>query len=625
MHGPALVSRALDNRWHIPDGVRRLPFIVGPREHEPAESILVRLALANGYRTIQRLLRATPHFPGRLCHSDLTRGKCIALATRLGGLAEGSLDGPTPHRAAGGITLHGHYFRRLRTIGNARVCPACLADDTKHLDGRKPTRPHRRNFWEIHNIGACPFHMVPLVDSCPKCNTRLELTKSSVSCACDPRVDLRRMAGEAVPDEDMVHDRWLLGRLGIGEQREHGFLDAMAPDLGSRLCLIVGTLVENEFKALTGAFRASYSVRARSLGWRVLQEWPLSFDAFLDGLIAHNSAANKLRAMRTARYSGLFNPLCREEAPGLEIVFDAIRSHASRNLLISPKTHIRGHIFKLGEEVAIVHASQLAGCSRGRFVEICEALDLPMINRGYSGAAVVPTAYVGAVKGFWKNSVEAVEICKILGCNHKVVDNLAQLGVLRIKLKGKSRVSTVFQRSDFEKILNAISTPLEENIEFSDDLITEKQAVKAIWRGEAAILKGLVSGELRAIGRQPGTDGFEGMIFRRSDLLSAIPKLTGSVPSLSVLNEAGWQASTIAYLKRMGYLKNNQRAIDLADLKEFQEQYVAMREMLQWDGDRSARRIRQILEAARIEPEIAPRKHITGFWPRLPAQRALWP
>lgn len=615
----------LREAWHLPTDVERLPLIVAQREHEPAESVLLRLAIANGYFSIPRLLSATPNFPKKLVVEDLTRQKCIALAERLGGLAEGPLEKATPHRTLPGITLYGHYFKKFRTIGKARVCPACLAADTKNLAGRELLRPYRRNWWEIHNIGACPFHSTALIDSCPKCGTRLRLTKSAVSCACDPRVDLRRVTGVRVPNEDIVHDRWLLGRLGICEQHEHAFLDMLSPDIGSHLCLIIGTLIESGFQlSRTCTLRASYSVRARSLGWRVLQEWPHSFDAFLDQLIEHNNSTNKLKAMRTASYSGLYQHLRRERSPELEVVYEAIKAHAARTHLVAESTRFFGHKLALGDKVALHHAAKLAGCGPGRFVAISKTLNLPSLGRAASGTRTVPTGHVEVVKNFWDSSIEAVQVAKILGCNHKTVDMMIEMGVLRVRLKGKVAVSTLFDRGDFDMLLKAISAPLEELDELADDLITVRQAVAIVWRGEATILKGLLSGDIRAVARSPGKEGFKGMILRRSEVIDAIPKLTGKALSFSVLKKIGWEAGTIRYLQRLGYLKHERRYyVDVAELKAFQKQYVAMKEMLRWEGEHSVHGIRKILKAGGIEPEIRTQSNVTGFWPRGPAQRAL--
>lgn len=115
------------------------------------------------------------------------------------------------------------------------------------------------------------------------------------------------------------------------------------------------------------------------------------------------------------------------------------------------------------------------------------------------------------------------------------------------------------------------------------------------------------------------------MLFSRSEIVAAIPKLTGMVLSYHVAKELGWQPKTFQYLKRNGYLTDKRpRYVDPAELAEFQKQFVSMTEMRSWKGARSTIKIRRILDAKGIPPEIPIQDGgITSFWPRLAAKRAL--
>lgn len=345
------MSKDLSGLWHLPDNVGRLPFTVQPRELEPAESIIYRLALANGYSTVRRMLHSTPNFPQILYSYAMTRERSIALAVRLGDLPRASLEAATPHRTRRRTTVLGHNFLKFRRIHDARICPMCIADDMKSFDGPERLRPFRRNWWEIHSIGACVIHAVPLVGSCPKCRKGLSLTGSSVKCDCDPRAELWSAASQVVPDEDMVHDRWLLGRLGVVDKVEHSFLDTLRPDMGSQLCLIIGNIIEHQFSlSTTDQPRPSFSVGARSRGWRALQNWPRSFEQFLDRLYDRHEMTDQNDQQHLGVYGGLNLQLTKQGALELKAVFTAMRDH-KRGRLAAAKAQVR-NAPSLGEHVA---------------------------------------------------------------------------------------------------------------------------------------------------------------------------------------------------------------------------------------------------------------------------------
>ena len=222
--------------------------------------------------------------------------------------------------------------------------------------------------------------------------------------------------------------------------------------------------------------------------------------------------------------------------------------------------------------------------------------------------------------------MEAVEVSKLLSCGPKIIDKLVDTGALRLKLKGNLSKTGLVDRSDVERLTAAIAISLEEMHELGEHHLTVKQAYRLTLFGEAGILTALAFGHLRAIGRLPGVPGFKSLIFDRTELIQAIEVTTGKALCARILNEKGWKAGTLLYLKRMGYLGADLRAhyVDLAELKEFVAHHVSMGEMLEWEGTPPTwRAIRKILRTNGVFPVIPVGPKVSGFWPRSHARQAL--
>ena len=324
------------------------------------------------------------------------------------------------------------------------------------------------------------------------------------------------------------------------------------------LCLIIGATVSNEYSiSRTHVLRPLYSANMRSIGWDALHDWPLSFRKFLDSIVAKNLKGKK--SIRTAIYSGLANQLMQLGSSDLDVVFEEMRKHIRSKTTTSLKTRVAGRFVGLSETVAIHHAAVVVGCGPGRFVEICDRLNVSTFSCSQSGVDVISTEDLERIRNFWFESIEAVQIAKALKCNYKTIDRMIDMDLLRVKIPGRAAVSPLVEREEFDMIMKAVTKPLPEVSEPDEDHITLRQAVRVIWGGEATILKGLMLGKIQSIGLSPGKAGFKGMMFRRSDLLNSLEDLTGKISCQEGLSTYRWQAGTILFLKRNGYISSESR------------------------------------------------------------------
>jgi hypothetical protein len=310
----------------------------------------------------------------------------------------------------------------------------------------------------------------------------------------------------------------------------------------------------------------------------------------------------------------------------LEPVYDAIRNHATRHQLISPTTRILGQKLNLGKNVALSAAAKIAGCGEKRFLQISDALELPLVEQPVVGTHIVPTANVEIVTDLIASSIEATELARQLGCRATVITRLVDGGMLGLKLPGNVTATDLIDRSDAEKLISVISEEFDEIIDLKDQHITAKQATRLAVFGIVGVLTAIISRNIRGIGRIPGNPGFMGVIFDRRELLEAVCSIFGTALYRDIISCYGWGTSTLLQLKRMGYLDADLRSdyIYVEELKKFMADHVSMNEMIDWqEAPNSWGAIRRILRECGVQPTVPSSHKVSAFWPRKAAREAL--
>src|SRR5690606_13001331 len=143
----------------------------------------------------------------------------------------------------------------------------------------------------------------------------------------------------------------------------------------------------------------------------------------------------------------------------------------------------------LSEKVTLRHAAELAGCGAARFLEICDELKLPIVVDPDRIRTTVPTEHIGPVENFWNGSIEVSELRKVLGFDQNLLRKLIDNGDVLVRLKSRIPVSSLLDRDDAKLLIDAISQPLEEVTESSEDFVTLRQVVSTFWISEPIILK----------------------------------------------------------------------------------------------------------------------------------------
>ncbi|WP_284261275.1 TniQ family protein [Bradyrhizobium iriomotense] len=205
---------------------------------EPAYGLAQRLARRNGVNSLASFCADMG-----ISAADLINGRA---ADRIAALARADLDSleRVTVRAEQDqqIRLGGEFLKQDQwSFRSLRVCPECLREDLKGT-GHPDYRAHKRSWWNLTFIHACPFHGTFLVTRSP----------ADIRNSLDPEVlDVRYAGGgncdlALVPIDgrrltDIRPEKYFLGRLGFMPRSNHETLDALSLGQAVELLDRIGT------------------------------------------------------------------------------------------------------------------------------------------------------------------------------------------------------------------------------------------------------------------------------------------------------------------------------------------------------------------------------------------------
>ncbi|UXC90286.1 hypothetical protein EGM87_14715 [Sphingobium sp. RSMS] len=509
----------------------------------------------------------------------------------------------------------------MPAVARTRVCLGCLRDDHEAFDGPLDSRPYRRNWWIIPNISSCPYHALPLLDACPNCQSAFNPLQSPIRCNCNPHFDLRQFAQVRLDEEALDHDRWLLGRIGVGEKVAHELLDSMSPDTASRLCFIVGASSKKNCLIIKRNITSKMAAEFNNAGWTILNDWPKNFHAALDGIVF----SRKQDGPKNVSKGGLYQPLVRylwdeRGTDELEVIRQYIRDHARQHLAVTPNTRILGKAVGPGRLTTLRATVEDTGVGVPHAEEICKELGISLDQDNPRGS-LITRADAARIEKYCSQVIPRSALAGLLGCSSETIAKLIDNGTLRVRLKREFDVliwrDEVDQLSEFLEIPERKPNPSEACI----------QHILTIVRCEFyEMMVAALKGSIKPVCRTRNKYGWRGFCFSIKEAYSATLAVTGMEKLHSILKRYGWQSRTIAHLRRLGYLDKNDAAmlIDPATVADFAARYVWMKEMFEWEGapvTRSA--IRRRLAERGIKPIFARLPSVTTFWPRAEAEWAL--
>ncbi|MBY5438672.1 TniQ family protein [Rhizobium leguminosarum] len=305
----------------------RLPVSVQQRPDEPPLSLASRLALANGYPSLQSFLACTPTNMTALYRGD---ADAMRLLSKYSGIPAGDISRFAIPLATVGDHWHlgEHKMHRAMRIGRRhRYCARCVVEDVKIGEPDRPfSRTYVRASWLTKATSACTKHrcklserqVVPLEYGdfsrfVARNFEQIELAATSLECA-----------------EDVSLDRYVEGVLA--GRKTNAFLDGLQPYVCVNLSVHIGRFAKRH--ALAKDRAALKGKHSTALGFEIIALGPERIEAVI------TSAVASVRPMATElkRFFGSLLRWLRTNAanPDLRPVIDLVQAIAIRCLPLGP-------------------------------------------------------------------------------------------------------------------------------------------------------------------------------------------------------------------------------------------------------------------------------------------------
>lgn len=428
--------------------VSRLPLRVRYREFETAVSVLNRLAIRNGYSSVERLFSGIPHLPrrGRYVMQDL-----VAIAARINGTDEQVLAASSVARVGASFELNGVQVLSGRTAIQGRVCLGCLHEDVDTSpEWTAPWAPSLRDWWQVAQIASCPRHLLPLIGTCGLCDESLEMRRTHAAfCQCGS--DLLARDVQLLPEQDVRADAYLLGRLGRGPPIGVPLLDELSFGSAAGLMLNLGVSLDPDVQWnrtwTPGAARSAYAAR----GLEVLTGGWMSFDAALS--VARQIDVDGKRCLKlVGRYGRLQHWLGMERSEDLDPFRAKLVEHSRSNGAATATTIVFGSRVQNTKWTSMNAACAEIGLHPGPIFRLLDVLGLEDQATGNQRHDLISPAAVARVREVFSELVDSAEAGSQLGCDRTKVQKLEDEDVLPAFCPARSTATAYYRRTDLARV-----------------------------------------------------------------------------------------------------------------------------------------------------------------------------
>ncbi len=233
-------------------------------QDEPAHGVMLRLSHLNGIPRMSMMEAMT----GLELRRIRTGQQLVELARVAGCQAERLSDLHYKKLPARTVEIRGEVLRFPSDVlvSARRLCVGCLEEAF-----------HHRFWWDLAIIATCPRHSIVLTETC-SCGQPLGWRDGAITkCAHCPDGDVRRSKQLAAQHEEVVLDRWILGRFSLKK-------DDSEPELLSGLP-ITSALETIERIAALGLTRHPSSFPSLGLSRRTV--WTRGFKCVAEGRVGN--------------------------------------------------------------------------------------------------------------------------------------------------------------------------------------------------------------------------------------------------------------------------------------------------------------------------------------------------
>jgi hypothetical protein len=583
--------------------------LVRPRGHEPAYSILQRLAARAGSRSVTQFLKTVRHCPTWL-EGAVRRGRDLDVVAALSGLPLASFLPhtviATPKGTFVGDVLVATPERHLSPMpGRGRICPTCLAEDREGLAGPMEGRPYRRFWWDLPAIYGCPDHLTGLVSHCHGCGQRLDWRRPRPDlCPCGRDLTLAPVGIRAANAFDPALKDMMLGGPASA------WAEGMSVSAMSGLALRVGIVdILGPHVKEVSSMAAVQRMELAGAGADMLAGGGVAaFSAMLDRSVGREGARV---ASPNLAYGEIQRWLARQDDDALEPYREALLEHAKA--VLKPKRDVTflGHLLSgrprqrrrrggmsvsaareayVGPAGPQVTADELAlelRCSRERIVATGRMIDAGIAGLG--GVGPLPTALATKVRSLLENCGTTRQVVSRLGLSQpQLVRLLAADDRDRVPkpMKGGADLFRMGPLQAFLDDATANATAYEE----PPSGMVPLMKVGSLKRRWPDAYKAMRDGTLRATGTLTGRIGLNAILLSIADVRAVLSLDTGTVPTLSVSDAmlrlrlsaatlaALRQAELLVYASRPGQDRAT-KGPTLESVERFERRYMSVHEV----------------------------------------------
>lgn len=504
--------------------LKPLPLRVSIGEHETAISVLSRLAIRNGYTSVNDLICHVPNLPLRTLYA---MEQYVEIAAALNDVCPRRLAEHSPVRVGSVLRFGDRTVLSGRGAVQGRVCLDCLEDDVTGRPGDIEIRPYLRDWWQVAHISSCPWHLTRLIGICPECNEHLNMRRARVAfCSCGH--DLRTGLRERDAAETAMADRYLLGRLGRAPPESVELLDPLSFDDASGMMLAVGVAATDGLRPGRSWNPGSDRGLLASRGLRILRRgWP-AFDDLLSKVLGGASR----RAQSLGPYGYLQRWLTIESAKELEPFRARILKHAAEHRAFTPcRPMLRAQLAET-KWITMLSAQRIVGRSAGLLHKALIELDMTDHATGSCREAAITRQATERLVAFFGDALIAPEARKYLGLSREGLDILRNQGLLSPCLSNQETSGAFYRISDLDHLAALLYGSASVVEEAPSDMISMPRANRLLRLGMCASLKALGGGQLRAgvVVRDPTSRWhLNGLHIAKCDVLQLLASSRGGV------------------------------------------------------------------------------------------------
>lgn len=567
--------------------MRRLPLLVPLGERECPADFLSRLAMRNCRGTMRKLAGDYG-----LDAQAVIDGKPEALAelSALGGVDLQPLLGEAFVTVGRSVAVHykGHKLSRLIHLSRdqVRMCPACMREDLDAQEFRVEARPYRRSHWILNHIRTCERHCTSLVRLGGMTNPATSQDTSLVVAKAIPLIeDVERRSVARTPSD---LEAYVLRRLdGVVDA---SWLDRLPLHVVLQTSALFGCATLHGVKAKLSDLDEDARWHSDAAGFEIVRHGEDSIREGLDRLIAAAWGSHSSKGTNSL----LGQVHCWLSESQTDEDFDPVRKIVADRLIdtlpFGPGERLFGRVVPIRRIHSVTTASLEYGIALERMWSTLIQGGWVKPSRENNPSwelfdAIASEPFLENVK----SSMTWEQVMRFINAPKAHREILLKAGFIEpwMRARAKGLKNHAFLRRDVEDFLAKLMSQADERLGAEPGFHTIAAAQKRVMCGVEAIVRLILEGRLRRIGKRVGLSGYGSLLVDVSEVERILkrPVLPG-IPVKDVAAALSCPAKAVRALIANGHLtytvyrspKNNllRKAITQTEVRRFDAEYISL-------------------------------------------------